>query len=123
MDGDAMRRCSIPGCQNTIRGGGRGWCKMHWTRWSRTGDPLLTRYDLPKTKRPCTEPYCDRSEYSLELCRSHYELFRAHEYDKPVVQCGDCGETLGEIPNLRKPDPWELIYKHKPNCPRRKAMK
>lgn len=32
------RRCSIDGC--TSPHSARGWCKHHWQRWRRTGDPL-----------------------------------------------------------------------------------
>lgn len=30
--------CSIEGCERFVEG--RGWCKLHWYRWRRTGDPL-----------------------------------------------------------------------------------
>lgn len=32
------RICSIEGCQKTVFA--RGWCRAHWTRWRRHGDPL-----------------------------------------------------------------------------------
>jgi hypothetical protein len=31
------RTCSIEGCGKPFLA--RGWCKKHWSRWSRTGDP------------------------------------------------------------------------------------
>lgn len=31
--------CSIHGCDLKVYG--RGWCKKHWTRWRRNGDPEL----------------------------------------------------------------------------------
>jgi len=37
----AERTCSIDGCDRPARA--RGWCKAHWQRWSRHGDPLAGR--------------------------------------------------------------------------------
>lgn len=38
--------CSIDGCTNTAAA--RTWCKTHWARWKRTGDPegLVGRTDV-----------------------------------------------------------------------------
>lgn len=33
--------CVIDGCEKPVSG--RGWCKMHWTRWKRHGDPLVVK--------------------------------------------------------------------------------
>ncbi len=35
------RTCSIDGCGGSVSA--RGWCKRHYTRWWRTGDPLAVR--------------------------------------------------------------------------------
>lgn len=35
--------CSIEGCESKTVG--RGWCRKHYTRWSRTGGPLQAKYD------------------------------------------------------------------------------
>lgn len=43
------RLCSIPGCGKPHDA--RGWCKNHYGRWSRYGDPLAGR--IP----PNGEPY------------------------------------------------------------------
>jgi len=36
-----MSQCSIEGCVRSVAG--RGWCNLHWQRWSRTGDPTKVR--------------------------------------------------------------------------------
>lgn len=33
--------CSIENCDKRVAG--RGWCKLHWQRWRRTGDPNKVR--------------------------------------------------------------------------------
>lgn len=38
-----VRECSIDGCDRSTRGGARGWCKLHYYRWNRNGDPLATK--------------------------------------------------------------------------------
>lgn len=35
-----MKKCAIEDCGNPVKG--RGWCKMHYARWRRHGDPLFT---------------------------------------------------------------------------------
>lgn len=35
-----LRTCAVAGCEGVVAG--RGWCKFHWQRWSRNGDPLVS---------------------------------------------------------------------------------
>jgi hypothetical protein len=54
------RTCSIEGCDKPVNA--RGWCKKHYTRWSRNGDPLdsgsrivgdvLARYEASVERTP-----------------------------------------------------------------------
>jgi len=34
--------CSVDGCADPARA--RGWCKKHWRRWRKTGDPLQVAF-------------------------------------------------------------------------------
>lgn len=40
------RMCSIAGCETRIYG--RGWCRLHYQRWYRHGDPLYERTDASR---------------------------------------------------------------------------
>jgi hypothetical protein len=39
--------CSIPGCDRKHYG--RGWCRRHWKKWRRNGDPLAGRWEYLPT--------------------------------------------------------------------------
>lgn len=47
-------QCSIPECSLPSRS--RGWCRAHYTRWQRYGDPLAARPKGPRP-RPVTERF------------------------------------------------------------------
>ena len=62
-----MRRCSIPGCQRQHMG--YGWCRNHYQRWARTGNPGST----PAVRTAsCQIPGCDRELCARGLCAAHY---------------------------------------------------
>jgi len=35
------KQCSVAGCNQKVLA--RGWCSKHWQRWSRYGDPSITK--------------------------------------------------------------------------------
>jgi len=39
------RTCSVNGCSTKVHA--KGWCRKHYTRWTRHGDPLTVRLDDP----------------------------------------------------------------------------
>lgn len=43
MSPTTLSSCSIIDCARSTKGGARGWCKLHYYRWNRNGDPLATK--------------------------------------------------------------------------------
>lgn len=68
--GDAI--CSIEGCENPKDA--RGWCKSHWHRWRRHGDPTGGTY----IRVDCTVDGCPNPHLARGLCRLHYKRWEAH---------------------------------------------
>jgi hypothetical protein len=50
------RSCSVPGCSKLQDS--RGYCKSHYYRWSRYGDPLGTK--PPRLTRPTSERFWEK---------------------------------------------------------------
>lgn len=61
--------CAVDGCGPGVIYG-RGWCRLHYARWWRTGDPsgLLRPVEKPR----CAIEGCDRLSRSRSWCRLHY---------------------------------------------------
>jgi len=65
------KTCTIDGCDSDAIG--RGWCKKHYNRWYRHGDPVVTLRSAPGT---CTVDGCSHKVKAREMCSSHYEAWR-----------------------------------------------
>lgn len=59
--------CSIDGCENKKLA--RGWCRLHYDRWWRWGDPL----HVEKRVRYCTVDGCVRPRAAHGLCSMHWQ--------------------------------------------------
>lgn len=76
--GVSIHECTIVGCTQEVVG--RGWCRKHYSRWHRHGDPLAPppprkgRVYKKRTPSTCQEPECERPFYCKNRCRSHYDV-------------------------------------------------
>jgi hypothetical protein len=74
----AERTCSIDGCENPVKG--RGWCRVHYLRWYKTGNPLTIRpgrwegYERPT----CSVTDCDGPAHARGFCTIHFPRYRRH---------------------------------------------
>jgi hypothetical protein len=71
-----MSHCVIEGCGKPRAGW--GWCRTHYMRWSRTGDPLVTRKLANGTHHGCTVPGCEKPHVAHGYCEMHHLRVRKH---------------------------------------------
>lgn len=86
--------CAVEGCGR--QAAARGWCKMHWARWKKHGDPLGGNWDKPKLAQFCEIDGCDREarshwDMTVSVCAMHYlRKLQTGSFDPPnVVQSPD----------------------------------
>jgi len=104
------KTCAIEGCDGEVLS--RDWCRKHYGRWYRTGDPLKVkvRPRVPKACADCGGPCtgvrcrpCDTKRRYPELAHGRKRYYRgcrceicesaemAHRNSK-LIPCVDCGQ-------------------------------
>ena len=89
-----MSKCSIDGCEREKAA--RGWCRPHWKRWRRHGDPLAG--GSPRMRnRACSVDGCGAKHDARGYCSGHYLRFAKYGDAMPDVPLqsripreGDC---------------------------------
>lgn len=63
----------------------RGWCRKHYIRWMRHGDPLIVKR-VSRTAAPvCTVKGCDRVSMTKGYCPPHYARhLRGQDQERPL---------------------------------------
>lgn len=70
-----MKVCTIEGCEAKMKS--RGFCRMHYNRWYRYGDPnVFPRASM--INRQCYIEECERPARSRYMCAMHYKRWRKH---------------------------------------------
>lgn len=65
-----MITCIIEGCEKEVKS--KGWCNVHYMRWYRLGDPLLSKDNLPEKKfKKCLSKFCTRKPNRRGYCEIH----------------------------------------------------
>lgn len=73
--------CSVEGCPDPADA--RGWCKSHYNRWKRHGDPLGGKgYRGRRKPSSCSVPDCPKEVAARSMCSAHYVLWR--QYGDPL---------------------------------------
>ena len=78
--------CSIDGCNNPCVG--QGYCRAHYLRWYKYGDPLITKKPYRHPNKTCKVDGCDLPTIAKGFCGNHYALNRrwgAPKRIKPVI--------------------------------------
>ena len=97
-----MSTCTIGDCEK--RHYARGFCRMHYARWQRHGDPA---YQRPKPD--CSIEDCEKPSRTRGWCDRHYSRWRRHGdphvaqvYSDPLArfsarisQAGECTQWTG----------------------------
>ncbi len=73
MPNHTQPTCSIEGCDAPRRQ--REWCRKHYTRWWRHGDPLA---DFSIKSKPCSVDDCAKQSTARGLCPAHYSRWQDH---------------------------------------------
>lgn len=94
--------CSVAGCTRTTRLI-RGWCKTHYTRWRRHGDPNGPVIDYPT----CKVDGCTRKIHRRGMCSGHYKTYlkevpESERSLRPAVdRFFECFDKDGPVPDGR----------------------
>lgn len=71
----AMKLCAVDGCGKPASC--RGWCRAHYTRWQRNGDPNIKKTG-GTIRGVCSIAECGEPHKSRGFCSTHYARWGKH---------------------------------------------
>lgn len=63
--------CVLPGCTRLAHNGIRGWCRAHYLRFIKYGDPLAGG-TFHRIGEPCVFIGCEGTHYARGMCQRHW---------------------------------------------------
>lgn len=95
----SQRICSVEGCGKPQQS--RGWCRMHYHRAYRHGDPTVSLRGVRKPARRCSVDGCDLPHKSNGYCNRHYLRWSRH--GDPLSGSTGWGEVRAWLDNVAVP--------------------
>lgn len=90
------RRCSINGCERTDIHA-RGWCRMHYFRWRRSGDVgEATARQRASIAGECCVEGCRNPDLNGVMCSMHATRVRRHGSPDVVIPAADRALPTGD---------------------------
>lgn len=74
--------CAVEGCEKPTAV--RGWCKMHYKRWMRHGDPTFTLVPGREKPRTCSIEGCNKRYEARGWCPMHYARWKVYGTPLPA---------------------------------------
>jgi len=68
--------CSVENCSREVTA--RGYCKLHWKRWRKYGDPTFYPKRILNSEKQCAVPSCNKPVNKGGFCRRHYTSWYMH---------------------------------------------
>lgn len=85
------KKCAVEECERKAEA--RDWCLVHYKRWKKHGDPLVTLRPRRKTVEICIIDDCEKKVIAREMCSTHYQRWLHH--GDPSVKLTNHGEVDG----------------------------
>lgn len=70
----AIRYCVMDGCDE--RRVGQGYCRKHYNRWYKYGDPTIVKKAYRHKSPTCEVEDCENPTLAKGMCELHYARFR-----------------------------------------------